>query len=151
MSNLALKEFTVSASTTYWGNSFHVLRSSFSVPMLRHTMTYTPCAGHHLLEKRDGLLSESISVITNSFLSDLQWLQNSLPILRVVWGSDVHRRWHFLPFWPPPRAHLISSSSFSWLARPWLKMRFAQHTAASMLPVNTQTPTRITNIGRCAW
>ena len=42
-----------------------LLRSSFSVPMLMHTLRCSPCAGHHLLEIHDGLLRQGISVITN--------------------------------------------------------------------------------------
>ena len=44
---------------------------------------------HHLLEIHAGLLREGISVITNSFLSDLEWLHASLPIREGGLGLDV--------------------------------------------------------------
>ena len=45
-----------------------------------HTLRCAPCSGHLLFYEFDNLLCEGISVITNSLLSDLQWLQASLPI-----------------------------------------------------------------------
>ena len=57
-----------------------LLRSSFSVSRLMHTLRCVPCAGHPSLTIFDNLLREGISSITNSLLSDIQWLQTSLPI-----------------------------------------------------------------------
>ena len=54
--------------------------SLFSVPRLMHTLRFSPSDDHNLLEIHDDLLREVISVIINSFLSDLQWLQASFPI-----------------------------------------------------------------------
>ena len=76
-----------------------LLRSSFSVPL----------AGHSSLTDFDNLLREGISSI-NSLLSDIQWLQASLPIRDGAWVSVVQPRWHFPPFWLPPRARRISST-----------------------------------------
>ena len=57
-----------------------LLRSSFSVPRLMHTLRCVPCAEHPSLTVFDNLLREGISSIINSLLSDIQWLQASLPI-----------------------------------------------------------------------
>ena len=57
-----------------------LVRSSFSVPRLMHTLRCVPCAGYPSLTVFDNLLREGISSITNSLLSDIQWLQASLPI-----------------------------------------------------------------------
>ena len=57
-----------------------LLRSSFSVPRLMHTLRCVPCARHPSLTVFDNLLWEGISSITNSLLSEIQWLQASLPI-----------------------------------------------------------------------
>ena len=70
-----------------------------SVPRLMHTLRCSPCAGHHLLEIHDGLLREGISVITNSFRATSNGSRLVFQFGRAVWGSDVHPRWHFLPFW----------------------------------------------------
>ena len=56
-----------------------LFRSSFSVPRLMHILRCVPCAGHPSITVLD-LLREGISSITNSLLSDIQWLQASLPI-----------------------------------------------------------------------
>ena len=45
-----------------------------------HTVYCVPCVGHPFLTVFDNLLREGISSITNSLLSDIQWLQASLPI-----------------------------------------------------------------------
>ena len=57
-----------------------LLRSSFSVPRLMHTLRCVPCAEHPSLRVFYNLLQEGISSITSSHLSDIQWLQDSLPI-----------------------------------------------------------------------
>ena len=58
--------------TTAAYDALILMRSSFSVPRLMHTLTCSPCDGHHFLEIHDGLLREGISVLINSFFSDLQ-------------------------------------------------------------------------------
>ena len=45
-----------------------------------HALRCVPSSGHPLLYEFDNLLREGISAFTNSLLSDLQWLQASLPI-----------------------------------------------------------------------
>ena len=58
------------------------------------------------LELFDGHLRSALIRITNTSLSDTQWLQASLPI--------KHGSWHFPPFWLEPRAPRISSRRFCW-------------------------------------
>ena len=55
-------------------------RSLFSVPRLMHTLRCIPCAEHPSLTVFDNLLREGINSIINSLLSNIQWLQASLPI-----------------------------------------------------------------------
>ena len=86
-----------------------LLRSSFSLPRLMHTLRCVPLAGHPSLTVFDNLLREGISSI-NSILSDIQWQQASLPIRDGGLGIRRATRWHFSPFWLPPRAHRISST-----------------------------------------
>ena len=49
-----------------------LLRSSFGVPRLMHTLRCVPCAEHPSLTVFDNLMREGISSITNSLLSDIQ-------------------------------------------------------------------------------
>jgi len=57
-----------------------LLRASFSAPRVQHLLRCSPSADNQGLQKFDDLLKSAISRITNSKLSDLQWLQASLPI-----------------------------------------------------------------------
>jgi hypothetical protein len=57
-----------------------LLRASFSAPKMLHTLRASPCSGHPALEKFDSLLRNCISHICNTDLSDLQWIQASLPV-----------------------------------------------------------------------
>ena len=57
-----------------------LLRASFSAPKVLHTLRSCPCTSHPALERFDILLKNSLSQITNSNLSDLQWIQASLPV-----------------------------------------------------------------------
>ena len=57
-----------------------LLRASFSAPKVLHTLRSSPCAGHPALDRFDTLLKNGLSQITNSNLSDLQWIQASLPV-----------------------------------------------------------------------
>ena len=45
-----------------------------------HILRCAPCINHPHLLTHDSLLRECISVITNSCLSDIHWLQAGLPI-----------------------------------------------------------------------
>ena len=57
-----------------------LLRASFSAPKLLHTLRASPCSGHPALEKFDGQLRTCVSQICNTDLTDLQWMQASLPV-----------------------------------------------------------------------
>jgi len=59
---------------------FILLRSSFRAPKILHTLRSSPCVGNPALEKFDCLLRSGLGDITNSNLSDLQWIQASLPV-----------------------------------------------------------------------
>ena len=57
-----------------------LLRSSFSAPKIQHLLRCSPCVGHKSLETYDDILKIGISLITNTELSESQWLQASLPV-----------------------------------------------------------------------
>lgn len=57
-----------------------LLRVSFSAPKLQHTLRASPCSGHLALESFDGQLRACVSDICNTDLSDIQWIQASLPV-----------------------------------------------------------------------
>ena len=57
-----------------------LLRASFSAPKVMHTLRSSPCIGHPALDRFDNLLRDGLSKITNSNLSDIQWIQASLPV-----------------------------------------------------------------------
>ena len=57
-----------------------LLRASFSAPKVLHLLRCSPSVSHPSLERFDALLKQAIQRITNSVLSDLQWIQASLPV-----------------------------------------------------------------------
>ena len=57
-----------------------LLRASFSAPKVMHTIRSSPCIGHSGLSIFDSLQRSGLCMITNSNLSDTQWLQASLPV-----------------------------------------------------------------------
>ena len=57
-----------------------LLRASFSAPKILHTLRSSPCTGHSTLIQFDNLLRNGLCTITNSDLSDMQWIQASLPV-----------------------------------------------------------------------
>ena len=57
-----------------------LLRASFSAPKVMHLHRCSPCVDHPGLTVFDNLLRAGISRITNTDLSDMQWLQASLPV-----------------------------------------------------------------------
>ena len=57
-----------------------LLRSSFSAPKLQYILRCSPCYGHEALTTFDNLLRIGVTCITNCDLSDVQWLQASLPV-----------------------------------------------------------------------
>ena len=57
-----------------------LLRSSFSAPKVLHLLRCCPSADHPSLSKFDGLLRHSVQQVTNSNLSEIQWIQANLPV-----------------------------------------------------------------------
>ena len=57
-----------------------LLRSSFSAPKVLHLLRCSPSVDHSCLQAFDSMLRAGIQRITNSDLSDSQWLQASLPV-----------------------------------------------------------------------
>ena len=57
-----------------------LLRASFSAPRVIHLLRCSPSLNHPALARFDNLLRAAIHSITNSDLSDTQWLQASLPV-----------------------------------------------------------------------
>ena len=58
-----------------------LLRSSFSAAKVIHLLQCCcPSVDHPSLSKYDGLLRHSVQQITNSDLSQIQWIQASLPV-----------------------------------------------------------------------
>ena len=66
-----------------------LLKASFSAPKLMHTLRASPCCGHPVLERFDDLLRECVGSITNNDLTEVQWIQASLPVRS---GGLGHRR-----------------------------------------------------------
>jgi len=57
-----------------------LLRSSFSAPKVLHLLCCSPSISHPLLQSFDSLLGSAIQSITNSDLTDIEWIQTSLPV-----------------------------------------------------------------------
>ena len=76
-----------------------LLKASFSAPRVLHTLRSSPCMGHAALDEFDDLLRSGLGQITNSNLSDLQWLQASLPVKDGGLGYVGFLCWHHPPFW----------------------------------------------------
>ena len=57
-----------------------LLRHSFSAPKLLHTLRSSPCVDHPLLQDFDRLIKNGLGQITNSSISDIQFIQASLPV-----------------------------------------------------------------------
>jgi len=57
-----------------------LLRASFSAPTVQHLLRCSPSVHVSALQTFDGHLRLAVSNITNSGLSDTQWIQASLPI-----------------------------------------------------------------------
>jgi hypothetical protein len=57
-----------------------LLRASFGMPRVQYLLRCSPSGDHPSLQLFDKLLREAVSRITNSVLSDTQWLRASLPV-----------------------------------------------------------------------
>jgi len=66
-----------------------LLKMSFSAPKMLHTLRCSPCVNHPCLGAFDNLLRKGIDTICNLSLTDIQWLQASLPVKDG--GLGVHR------------------------------------------------------------
>ena len=60
-----------------------LFRASFSAPKMRHMLRCSPCTEHPLLEEIDIILRKGVCAIANLALTDVQWLQASLPVKAV--------------------------------------------------------------------
>jgi len=94
-----------------------LLRASFSAPRVHHLLRFSPSVDHETLTTFDDLLRSALSQITNSNLTDTQWLQASLPIkdgglgVRRVASLALTTFWHLLRVPSPSRM-------LSWLDMP---------------------------------
>jgi len=59
-----------------------------------HTLRCAPCATRLSLEHIDSMLKKGVCAITNLDLTDLQWLQASLPVKEGGLVYVVLPRWH---------------------------------------------------------
>ena len=57
-----------------------ILRSSLSTPKLVYTLRSSPCTNHADLERFDSILRAGLSDILNTDITDIGWIQASLPI-----------------------------------------------------------------------
>ena len=57
-----------------------ILKASLSTPKLLHIMRSSPCADHEGLVRFDSLLRAGLSSILNIVISDVNWIQASLPV-----------------------------------------------------------------------
>ena len=57
-----------------------MLRSSLSAPKLLYVLQTSPCSDNSILASFDATLRDGLSKIINVELSDLQWIQASLPV-----------------------------------------------------------------------
>ena len=57
-----------------------MLRSALSAPKLMYTLRTSPCSDNPILTSFDALLRDGLCRIANVDISDLQWIQASLPI-----------------------------------------------------------------------
>ena len=45
-----------------------------------HVLRCSPCFGHHLLQEHDTVVRDGLSAIVNIHMSDIHWLQASIPV-----------------------------------------------------------------------
>ena len=61
-------------------DSLCLLKNSIAMPKLLYTLRTSPCAGNPLLHEFNNVLRTGLETILNVQLSDLQWMQASLPM-----------------------------------------------------------------------
>jgi len=62
-----------------------LLRASFSAPKVQHLLRSSPSVDNAALVTFDNLLRSALNRITNSDMSETQWLQATLPIKEGAW------------------------------------------------------------------
>lgn len=77
-SQLSVAESRLSSIAAH--DALLLLKSSLGTPKLLHLLRSAPCTGHQALLSIDRLLRSCVCKITNSALSDSQWLQASLSV-----------------------------------------------------------------------
>ena len=92
-SELFLAESRLSSIAAH--DALLLLKCSLGTPKLVHLLRAAPCTGHQTLQSIDNLLRSCVSMITNSNLSDSQWLQASLPVK--AGGLGVRLTSHLAP------------------------------------------------------
>jgi len=109
-----------------------LLKASFSAPKMMHTMRCSPCANHPALVEYDNLVRKVICAITNLDLSDLQWLQASLPVKEG--GLGVRRVTSLAPsaFWA--RRDSMERNSYGNVAG-WVAVRHSRYCIKTTKPI----------------
>ena len=87
-----------------------MLRSSLSAPKLLYVLRTSPCSDNSILASFDATLRDGLSKIINVELSDLQWIQASLPVRDGVSVFVAYPRWHLPPSWLQPLVHMNYSA-----------------------------------------
>ena len=77
-SQLSVAESRLSSIAAH--DALLLLKSSLGTPKLLHLLRSSPCTGHQALLSIDKLLRSCVCKLTNSALSDSQWLQASLSV-----------------------------------------------------------------------
>ena len=91
-----------------------LLRAFFSAPKIMHILRCSSGSDHTRLLQFYLSLRRGLSVIINTDLTDIQWIQVSLPVRAVGLGFAVLLRLHLPPFWLLLLAHATSNlSSYS--------------------------------------
>jgi hypothetical protein len=75
-----LKRATERLSSISAHDALTILKASLGVPKMLLIMRSSPCTDQPLLWTYDNLLREALSSITNNTISDLHWIQASLPV-----------------------------------------------------------------------
>ena len=70
--------------------SLCLLKNSIAMPNLLYTLRTSPCAGNPLLQEFDNMLRTGLETILNVQMSDLQWMQASLPVHMRGLGVQQH-------------------------------------------------------------
>ena len=61
-------------------DSLLILKNSLSSPKLLYTLRTSPCVGHPGLDRFDAALRKALASVSNVVITDLGWVQASLPV-----------------------------------------------------------------------